>query len=484
VISNPGHPRRFTRAATLFLAILSTGVLARCAMFRKLDMVEIHQESALRQERNPVIVIHGFIGSKLRNARTHGTVWGRFVDAIKRGKPDDLSLPIDSLDLSQNRDELVAYDIYESVVGVKFYGGLLDSLREAGGYHFGDIKDPRPGDTAFVYYYDWRRDNVESAIGLGRAIQHIKDRLHAPEMRFDIVAHSMGGMLAQYYLKYGTEDVVRDGRDHPVTYAGAPNLARVVLLGAPNRGTMSAFRILNTGFSRTMSPEVMFTMPSLYQLLPYDGRGHFVDPKGNPVDVDLYDASTWVRNGWSVFNPNRRSQRPQALRVKRARPSRSPWGDSIAHMRSFLQAALERARAFHAALEREGPEDAPVPIHIFGSDCIPTLDCAVLKQTPKGTLTMLDDEATPDRDVRQIEKVMIAPGDGTVTADSLLAVPRSGIAATEAQPARNPAFSSIFFFCETHGMLPTNLGFQKNLFYVLFHSPERPAPFARAGSGR
>ncbi len=453
-------------------------------MFTKFNMVEIHQESALCQDRNPVIVIHGFIGSKLKNDRTHTRVWGRLVDAIKRGKPDDLRLPIDLRPITANRDDLVAYDIYESVAGVKFYGALLDSLRDVGGYRFGNIKDPKPGDTAFVYYYDWRRCNVEAAIGLGRAIQQMKGRLQAPGLRFDIVAHSMGGMLAQYYLKYGTEDVISDGREHPVTYAGAPNLARVILLGVPNRGTMSAFRRLNTGFSRTMSPEVMFTMPSLYQLLPFDWRGHFVDPQGKPVDVDLYDASTWVRNGWSIFNPNLRPRRLEDPGISGARPVHRPSEDPIDRMRGFLQAALERARAFHAALERESPEGAPVPVHIFGSDCVPTLDRVILKQTPEGMLTMLDDKTTPVRDLQQIEKIMMAPGDGTVTADSLLGVLPADAGMAEAQAGHNPAFASTFFFCDSHGMLPKNRGFQDNLFYVLFHAPQRPNPFERASRGR
>lgn len=337
----------------------------------------------------------------------------------------------------------MAYDIYESVAGVKFYGGLLDSLRDVGGYQFGDINDPGPDDSAFVYYYDWRRCNVEAGIGLGRAIQRIQEKLRAPGLRFDIVAHSMGGLLAQYYLKYGTEDVVSDGREHPVTYAGAPNLGQVILLGVPSRGTMSAFRTLSTGFSRTMSPEVMFTMPSLYQLLPHDVRGHFVDPQGKPLDVDLFEASIWIRNGWSVFNPNYRIRHPETLRDNEAPAGRrSPWDDPNTRMRGFLQAALDRARAFHAALEREGPEGAPVPVHIFGSDCIPTLDHAILERTLQGTLTMFDVAATPKRDIRRIEKIMMAPGDGTVTADSLLAVHRAGTDAAEGQPARSPVFTT------------------------------------------
>ena len=125
-----------------------------------------------------------------------------------------------------------------------------------------------------------------------------------------------------------------------------------------------------------------------------------------------------------------------------------------------------------------------MPVHIFGSDCVPTLDRVILKRTPRGTLTMLDDKTAPERDLKQIEKIMMAPGDGTVTADSLLGVLRAGTATAEAQAAKNPAFTSTFLFCESHGMLPTNRGFQDNLFYVLFHTPQQPNPFARASLGR
>src|SRR6185436_3466818 len=131
----------------------------------------------------------------------------------------------------------------------------------------------------------------------------MKERLGEPDLKFDIVAHSMGGMVALYYLMYGTEDVVSDGRSHEVTWAGARDISRLVLVGTPLRGSMAAFRLLHQGTARTMATAVVFTMPSLYQLLPGPGESHFVDPEGAPVDLDLYDASTWVRQGWSVFAP-------------------------------------------------------------------------------------------------------------------------------------------------------------------------------------
>ncbi|HYV86034.1 MAG TPA: hypothetical protein VFB49_09000 [Patescibacteria group bacterium] len=459
-------------AALALAALLPQG----CAMFPRYDMAEIHEQSAARPARNPVIVLHGFVGSKLRNDATQESVWGRFVNAITRSKTDDLSLPIDGATLADDRDGLVPYALYESVAGVKFYGAMMDALKDVGGYRIGDIDDPRPGDTCFVYVYDWRRDNVESAIRLGRAIRQIKNRLHDPDMKFDIVAHSMGGLVALYELMYGTQDVVTDGRDHPVTWAGASDLGRVVLVGTPLDGTMAAFRLLQNGFSRSMSPEVVFTMPSVYQLLPQDGRNHFIDPSGVPVDVDLFDARTWRENGWSVFATRRpaRAEPPiavaAAIQGGDAPPATVAPPDRDDPRLRFLQLALDRARGFRHALARRAAQEGPVPVHQFGSDCVPTLDRVILKPTPEGLVTLFDDESAPDRTARRLERVLMAPGDGTVTSASLMGSP-AGSSATDGDDRAR--FASTFFVCESHGLLPMNPGFQDNLFYVLFHGPTR-----------
>ena len=475
-------PTRGRARLCMLIAVFVAGTLTGCAMFHKLDVGQIHAESAARIGRNPVIFVHGFIGAKLKNRHTHESVWGRFINAIRRGETDDLSLPIDVFPITDNRDDLIPYSLYERVAGVKFYGAIIDALTDLGGYQIGDIDNPKPGDNLFVYCYDWRRDNVESAIGLGRAIRQIKARTKSPDMRFDILAHSMGGLVAEYYLKYGMEDVVSDGEEHAVTYAGAPDIGRMVLIGTPLRGTMSAFKVLNTGFSRTMSPQVVFTMPSVYQLMPHDGRGHLVDAEGNPIDKDLYDAEEWVQNGWSVFDPKRLDGGRAGEIAGEDGKTPASAEDRVEKMRAFLVAALDRARGFHTALAREGEGSSPVPIHLFGSDCIPTLDRAVVKETGDGTVTLFDDERAPDKVLKQLQKAMLAPGDGTVTAQSLLALSNR---LDEADSARSSqTFASTFFFCESHGMLPTNRSFQDNMFYVLFNSPARPSPTPHVAGGR
>lgn len=436
-------------------------LLPGCAIFGRYDVARIHRDAALRP-RNPVIVIPGLMGSRLHDAASGTSSWGRFSNVFRRGK-DGLALPIDRLPLRDNRDGLEANGVIESAAGVKFYGAVLDVLRRAGGYRIGDIDDPRPGDNCFVFDYDWRRDGVEGVLGLGRAIERIRTGLHAPDLRFDIVAHSMGGMIAEYYLRYGPRDLPAGGTPPPVTWAGARDLGRLVLIGTPRRGSMSAFRILHAGLSRSLSPAVLFTMPSLYQLLPQDG-GRFLDPLGQPLPIDLHDPHAWMRNGWSAFNP-------------RLKPG---WEPAV--MLRYLDAALHRARAFRAALDRNaGP--APVPVHLFGSDCVPTLNRVFLVETPRGPEVRFDGGSIPSMGPQSAEALLMAPGDGSVTAESLL-----GFAADDTPHAPGTAHHhegavSAFFICETHGLLVANPAFQDNLFYVLLSGPRRAPDAVHAASG-
>lgn len=472
VLAVRGFARSPRAAARAIVAALLVAGLTGCALFRRYDMAQIHEASSASPERHPLIVIHGFVGSKLRNPATDESVWGSFANAITRSKTDDLSLPIDRPTLAEDRDALEPYALYETVAGVKFYGALMDSLRSVGGYQVGDLGDPRPGDNCFVFVYDWRRDNVESARSLARAMRAYKTRVHDDRLTFDIVAHSMGGLVALYELMYGDRDLPADGGLGPVPWAGTEDVHRLILLGTPLRGTMAAFRLLQNGMSRSMSPDVVFTMPSVYELLPQDGQRHFVDPAGRPVGLDLRDARVWRERGWSVF-----ASRGRAAAVD----SRDAPPDPLEEARMrFLQMALDRARLFRAALDAPGRDTPPIPVSVFGSDCVPTLDRALLRETSAGTQTLFDDEATPDRNARQMDRLLLAPGDGTVTARSLL-----GADEDAAEVEGGARFGSTFFVCETHGLLPANPAFQDNLFYVLLQGPPRAAAGARTlGSGR
>src|SRR5262245_40605076 len=203
----------------------------------------------------PIIIIPGITGSELVNRTTGEKLW---PDLFPKDKVA-LALPITSTTLSEDRDDIVASRVIESAQLIKFmpeigvYGALLKALENQGGYRRGDIDAPPPDgdrDTYYLFAYDWRRDNVESARKLAEKIAEIKRRTNRPDLRFDIIAHSMGGLVARYFAMYGDVDVLGDRQPRP-DWRGAQSVRSLVLFATPNAGSMDALRSLIYGYSIT-----------------------------------------------------------------------------------------------------------------------------------------------------------------------------------------------------------------------------------------
>ncbi|MBM4204690.1 MAG: hypothetical protein FJ194_11150 [Gammaproteobacteria bacterium] len=106
---------------------------------------------------------------------------------------------------------------------------------------------------------------------LKRFLDDVRREYGDEHLRFDVVAHSMGGYVARYFLRFGDEDVLRDNR-LKVTWADVPYLNKMILLGTPNLGSLSSIegflRGQKVGFAR-IPEEVVATLPSTYQLFPH-----------------------------------------------------------------------------------------------------------------------------------------------------------------------------------------------------------------------
>jgi len=257
----------------------------------------------------------------------------------------------------------------------------------------------QPGNL-YVWYYDWRRDNVESACLLADLVERIRAATGAP--RVLLVGHSMGGLVIRYYLRYGGRDVLR-GRECPlgsgerharINRPGAEVVAGAVFLGVPHSGSALAFRTLVSDFTlwRVLSiglREPVFSMPSAWQLLPRarpDGAVPLlVEDGGSAVrDVPLYAPRTWMERGW-IF---------------------TDWSDP--GRRAFLEAMVERAQAFQRSLDGPNPAEAKTPRLNVSSACRPTLARAVL--TPEGVRFVGRDDRDDPFYARTHD-----PGDGVVT---------------------------------------------------------------------
>jgi pimeloyl-ACP methyl ester carboxylesterase len=462
----PEGPGRFVRAGSgtrLFSVIVLAAIListSACSFFRKPNLGKIYHEVDREKPPHPVILIPGFLGSKLKQKDTGRIAWGKMLDVLRGGRGDRFTLPITDYPLSANVDDLVAYGIYDNAIGSRYYGDILDALVHHGGYRRGDIRRPQPGENCFVFYFDWRRDMVEAAAQLGAAIENLKRVYGDPDLEVDLIAHSMGGLIARYYILYGAEDVL-DGSGTPVpTLAGAPNVDRLILIGTPNQGSLFALETLDRGMKKVAEPvsvREVFTMPSLYEMLPVPGSAVLIDSEGRPLNIDLYDASNWEKYGWSVFGEH------QGRKWTRGRET------TLEEKREFLERVLERAGRFHLALGQSAEKPPDTRYFTFGSDCTPTLEKAVLLRKDSGRWELLFQERSARYDSRwvKLRETVFQPGDGVVTRESLLSFPERE-SSFEADDPASP-FHYAYFLCETHGLLTRDVMFQNNLFYVLNH---------------
>jgi pimeloyl-ACP methyl ester carboxylesterase len=324
-------------------------------------------------------------------------------------------------------------------VAVRGLQPLADHLIRTQGYVRGNPDDPADTDypenpaglrrdrlqtgSLFVLYYDWRRDVAENACVLGERLMRIRAATGAE--RVFLVGHSLGGVVARYYLRHGGRDAV-SGRACPLgepatrealNRPGASVTAGAVFLGAPHRGSAQAFRALLEDFNilgvlGLGLRDAVVTMPMAWALLPFpDGDGSVPLLVGQNGDerVALLALRTWAERRWLDIGPR------EASRL------------------AFVEAMLARAAGFQARMsERSAAEDAVRRLNV-AAECRPTLARAIVAD---GKLEFVGWEQSH----HPLYPRATAPGDGVVTAESALALPPAPSLATVATCSRHSGY--------------------------------------------
>jgi pimeloyl-ACP methyl ester carboxylesterase len=446
--------------------------------------------AACHNGKPPIIFIPGILGSRLVNRRTGETVWPDL-----RVDSDAIALPISSPVLARNTDEIVATEVVEyakvsaMIPEIAVYGPMVEAIERYGGYRRGRFDAPPAGgdcDTIYLFAYDWRRDIVESARALGCMIENLKRRLGRPDLRFDIVAHSMGGLVARYYAMYGVRDVL----DAPVArpdWSGAQNLNKIVMIATPNAGSISALRVLFNGFSALtfakpfgylpfslgrklpfarVGPGVTFTVPAIYELLPPRGQARFFSASLSRIPVDLYDVETWRRYGWSAAF-DRKSRRRELARLDAKLGPGAAGAESLrraAERERFLRVVLRRSAAFHDALDVDYPPPPTLRFSFIGGDCALTLDGVVIFNGifPRTVFTIA--EFRGDKwSRRKAADLMFTDGDGTIATHSLFGLPHNAQPAVAVSTSMSSARVETALFCDSHNGLTHDQAAQNTL---------------------
>jgi hypothetical protein len=418
--------------------------------------------------KGPVIIIPGLTGSDLYNSKTGEEVWFK----SRRSKDDDLRLPM-SANLARNRDSLVTRDILRSVKIFKFlpeteiYERLIAALETRGGYReakWTTTNKDDAQDTFYVFAYDWRRDNIENAQLLMRKVETLKRRLAKPDLKFSIIAHSMGGIISRYAAMYGDSDIA--AAEPKPTWVGAKNFDKIFLLGTPNAGSVSALNSLLNGFSyvgggvnlpfvQDLDRFDVFTIPSAFQLLPHDGSLLAYDEDMKPIKLDIYDPTTWERYDWSIWKDSNFTKKFSPAEQRNSRP--------------YFLAALNRAKRLQAALDANTLEKPPIAFYLMGADCKDTPNAMLIYRNAKKdrwdavfkneTINLANGTKITDQ---QMKTLLYSKGDGVVPRRSLVMETVIANGKKYALP-----YTDEIYQCEGHNKLVTNPEIQDKLFLLL-----------------
>lgn len=446
--------------ANLLLAVWLSG----CAMVPgQPDLERLYQTARTDLDQPPVVLIPGLMGSRLES-ESQGEIWPGSIFQLMFSGYRHAALEIDRDTLLPLPGDVRATHITGKFAGRDFYSSIIETLETAGGFTFAEPghAPTNRGRHYYIFTYDWRMDNVQNVRQLDEFIEQIRIDHDDPDLKVDIVAHSMGGMIARYYMRYGTVDVTMDNQ-FPINYHGEDRIRRIVMLGTPNLGSVESLKAFIVGRKiglRTIPPEVLITFPSFYQLFPHPLNDWLLNIDGEPVDVDPFNLSTWKRFQWSIFDPEMRN------RIIDSHDDPAEGQARVELLERYFHKHIERGRRFMWSLTVE-MERSPWQLVVFGGACNLTPARLVVEDNGDSyDLHLEPDDITRPRSGVDYSRLMLEPGDGVVTKASLLARESLDPVIPRHQWSFFPLHFPLFL-CEKHSQLTTNLTFQDNLLNFL-----------------
>ena len=216
----------------------------------------------------PVILIHGIGGADLTyrapvKKDERGLIGNGFPNDVLKGFPGaPQNLQFDEKGVPRSNS------ISKEIKAIKFYD-VPGSRNITDFSKFLKTKGYRKNENLFEFFYDFRYSVEQSSDELGVLIEQIISQTGASQI--DIVAHSMGGLIAKNYLAKNPD--------------AASKVKNLVFVGTPHLGAPKALKVLRYGDNLDVAAidgcklkRVAHNMPSIFNLLP--GRRYFVAAGG------------------------------------------------------------------------------------------------------------------------------------------------------------------------------------------------------------
>jgi phospholipase A1 len=182
------------------------------------------------------------------------------------------------------RPDLVATDVFRKFGIFDVYESLLVDLGTCG---FEENATPQ---NLYPLPYDWRKSNGEAAERLADLVEKVFTK-QAGDVEITLLAHSMGGLVARYYLESGRFlnrpgfSCIRNLFTVGTPHRGA-TLALTAAVGQEKRLFLSASQVLQ------LASDPRY--PALYELLPPEGEPFVWNdaPGSRYLPGNIYDPAT------------------------------------------------------------------------------------------------------------------------------------------------------------------------------------------------
>jgi hypothetical protein len=398
-------------ARSLILALVAgVVVLEGCAAIRQ-PIVPALRDATVR---DPVVLIPGITGTRLRDRESGEILWGTGRNLVS---PRDGGYSL-ALSVEDPLASASGVEPFSPILGLRLFGVIkkqvyapLLRLMERNGYRAGDLAAPRGGDDFFFFNYDWRLGVEQSVRGLADRLRGLREARGEGRLRVDLICQSDAALIARYFVKYGAA-TLEEAEAGSVSHPEGVEVDQVILVGTSNGGSLRILHEMNQGrryvpvVGRRIRPETLFTYPAMYEGLPVYEDRLFFDASGALLDLDLFDAANWERYGWSLYSPEAqqkvsRSNRPDL------------FGDAEAR-RLFLQRMLDRAARLHRLLQAD-PEGFESPRYYFVQNAYAsTPERALLVRKQDRWRTYFVDDRAVRRDPYLLA-LAGSPGDGHAT---------------------------------------------------------------------
>jgi pimeloyl-ACP methyl ester carboxylesterase len=220
--------------------------------------------------------------------------------------------------------------VFGPLYSIKAYDPLLRSLQQMG-YSVGR--------DLLIFDYDWRQSNYDTADLLAKFVESNRQagRIGAS---FDIIAHSMGGVVTRIYLQSDPARLV-----HKVIYLATPFLGSGNTFGTLSEGWGTIENAMAGGKEKIR--QVALSFPGFLELLPrFEECCYVRTPGAQPRYINVFLADEWQALGWL---PPQIANDPQRL--------------------AAFRQTLERAQSLSALLQSPSPGVIEVK---FAGDAHPT----------------------------------------------------------------------------------------------------------------